>query len=411
MAVVVAALGYFVDIYDLILFGTIRNASLIELGFTTKAQLTAEGLYLFKCQMGGLLVGGIIWGVIGDKRGRLSVLFGSIITYSLANLANGAVETIDQYAVCRIIAGIGLAGELGAGITLVSELMDKRTRGIATTIVAAFGLCGGIAAGLIGGGVPSIYEGAYWRTAYYIGGGLGLVLLLLRIGVVESGMFATTAATKVARGNFLSLFSSWRRVVRYFGLICVGVPIWYVIGILITFGDRVGAELGLAAPRPATALLCAYAGAALGDFGSGLLSQYLGSRRRAIAIFLAGTALSVTGYFLIGRTSSTAFYTMCGVVGFTAGYWAVFVTVAAEQYGTNLRATVATTTPNFVRGSGVLIALAWEWLAVPLGFVGAAVLVGALSLGVAVLGLIGLRETFGVDLDYVEPDDEPTAAR
>jgi MFS transporter, putative metabolite:H+ symporter len=410
MAVVVAALGYFVDIYDLILFGTIRNASLMELGYTTKAQLTAEGLYLFKCQMGGLLVGGIIWGVLGDKRGRLSVLFGSIITYSLANLANGAVDTIDQYAVCRVIAGIGLAGELGAGITLVSELMDKRTRGLATTIVAAFGLCGGIAAGLIGGGVPSIYEGAYWRTAYCIGGGLGLVLLLLRIGVVESGMFATTAATRVARGNFLSLFSSWRRVVRYLGLICIGVPIWYVIGILVTFGDRVGAELGLEPPRPATALLCAYAGAALGDVASGLLSQWLGSRRRALAIFLAGSALSVTTYFVIGGTSPTVFYTMCGVVGFTAGYWAVFVTVAAEQYGTNLRATVATTTPNFVRGSGVLLAMAWEWLAVPLGFVGAAVVVGAVALGVAVLGLLGLRETFGVDLDYVEPD-EPTAAR
>jgi putative MFS transporter len=400
--VIVAALGYFVDIYDLVLFGAVRKASLVELGYTTPEALTEQGLFLVNCQMSGLLLGGIIWGVLGDKRGRLSVLFGSIITYSLANLANGAVGSIEQYAACRVIAGIGLAGELGAGITLVSELMDKRKRGIATAIVAGFGLLGGIMAGIIGGGLPMISEGAYWRTAYYIGGGMGLALLVLRIGVVESGMFSTVRESNVTRGNFFALFQG-KRVLRYLGLIGVGVPIWYVVGILIFFSDRIGAELGVTpTPKPATALMLCYLGLAFGDIGSGLVSQWLGSRRRALWIFVIGTALSVVGTFTIGASSSTAFYAMCVVMGVFAGYWAVFVTVAAEQFGTNLRATVATTTPNFVRGSVVLLALGFEELMHPLGVVGAAIACGVFSVGIATIGMFALRETFGVDLDYVE---------
>ncbi len=402
LAVVVAALGYFVDIYDLILFGIVRKPSLVELGYTGPAALT-EGLFLLNCQMAGLLFGGVLWGVLGDKRGRLSVLFGSIITYSLANLANGAVDTIEQYAACRLIAGIGLAGELGAGITLVSELSDKRRRGISTAIVAGFGLCGGLVAGVVGGGLPMIYEGAYWRTAYYIGGGLGLALLVLRIGVVESGMFTSVRASKVARGNFFALFSSGKRALRYLALIAVGVPIWYVVGILIFFSDKIGGALGLhPEPRPATALMICYAGLAIGDIGAGFVSQWLGSRRRALFIFVAGTALSVVAYFTLGGLSLGAFYGTCALMGLFSGYWAVFVTVAAEQFGTNLRATVATTTPNFVRGSVVLLSLGFEEAIGPLGLVGAAAACGIFSIGIAVVGLGGLRETFGVDLDYVE---------
>ncbi|MGE0401162.1 MAG: MFS transporter [Kofleriaceae bacterium] len=401
LAVIVAALGYFVDIYDLILFGTVRKASLVELGYAGN-ELTDKGLLLFNMQMGGLIVGGILWGVLGDKRGRLSVLFGSIITYSLANLANGMVGSIESYAVCRLVAGIGLAGELGAGITLVSELTDKRRRGIATAIVAGVGICGGIAAGIIGGGMPALWEGAYWRHAYYIGGGMGIALLALRIGVTESGMFAKVAASSAARGNFFQLFTRGR-FVRYLGLIAVGVPVWYVIGILVTFGDRVGGSLGLhPEPRPATALMFAYAGCAAGDVISGLVSQWLGSRRRALAWFIGATAAGVVLYFTVGPTSSVAFYACCTLVGFTAGYWAVFVTSAAEQFGTNLRATVATTTPNFVRGSAVLLAIGFQALQDPLGPAGAAAAVGVVSIGVAIAGLISLRETFGVDLDFTE---------
>ncbi len=283
LAVVVAALGYFVDIYDLILFGMVRPPSLAALG-VAQADIRAEGAALLSAQMTGMLIGGICWGVLGDKRGRLSVLFGSITLYSLANIANGMCQTLDQYWWCRFIAGLGLAGELGAGVTLVSELMGRHARGIGTTLVAGIGVAGGLLAGLIGGAFPSVPH-PDWRVAYYIGGGLGLALLALRIGVAESGMFKTAAKqVEVSRGNFFALFSSRKRLTRYLAIILVGIPIWYAIGVPFTFANDIGAALGLSpAPVPATALFFCYGGASLGGFACGLLSQALRSRKRAIA--------------------------------------------------------------------------------------------------------------------------------
>ncbi|HSK03242.1 MAG TPA: MFS transporter [Kofleriaceae bacterium] len=409
LAVVVAALGYFVDVYDLILFGVVRTASLRDLGFTSRAELTEHGLFLLNMQMGGMLAGGVLWGVLGDKRGRLSVLFGSIALYSVANLANGFVESVESYAWCRLAAGIGLAGELGAGITLVSELMDRKARGIGTTIVATCGIFGGVIAGLVGGAIPGI--GVHWRTAYFIGGGMGLALLVLRIGVVESGMFARLARdSRVSRGNFFLLFTSWRRFGRYLAIIAVGVPVWYVMGILMAFSPELGAALGLAeAPSPATALFLAYAGGTAGDLASGLLSQRLRSRRAALAVFLSLTAAAVIAYFALGGTSLTVFYVVAVLGGIGIGYWAVFVSTAAELFGTNLRATVATTVPNFVRGSLVLLAIGFDVLRGPLGLIGAAIAVGVFALGVAFAGLATLRETFGVDLDFHEDEPAPPA--
>jgi MFS family permease len=405
LAVLVAALGYFVDIYDLILFGVVRGPSLKSIGITSPEAVLSTGVDLVNWQMGGMLVGGLVWGVLGDRHGRLSVLFGSIILYSLANLANGMVDTVGQYAACRFIAGIGLAGELGAGITLVSELLDKRQRGWGTTIVASVGISGGVAAGIVGGAIPAIYEGMYWRHAYYVGGGLGLALLVLRIGVVESGMYKDLVArgAGVARGNFFALFTRGERALRYVAVIAVGVPIWYAVGILIFFSPELGTALGVTpVPRPATALMVCYAGLAVGDLASGALSQILGSRRRALAIFLALTAAGVALYFTAGATSITWFYAACGFLGIATGYWAVFVTSASEQFGTNLRATATTTIPNFVRGSVVLITMSFEALRGPLGSVGSAIAVGAGCLALAVAALLVLDETYGKDLDFVE---------
>jgi MFS transporter, putative metabolite:H+ symporter len=395
LAVVVAALGYFVDIYDLILFGMVRGASLKDLGVT---DVTGQGIFLLNMQMGGMLVGGILWGVLGDKRGRLSVLFGSITLYSIANLVNGTVDTVDGYAWCRLFAGIGLAGELGAGITLVSELMPKHSRGIGTTIVAAFGISGGVAAGLVGGAFPGI--GVHWRTAYYIGGGMGLALLVLRIGVIESGMFAKALQQRVTRGNFFALFTDRKRLVKYLSIIAIGVPVWYVVGILMTLSPELGTALGLPAPpRAATALFLCYAGLAVGDLASGLLSHYLRSRRKALGIALTMTTLVVVAYFVVGGRSLTTFYVIAALGGFATGYWAVFVSTAAELFGTNLRATVATTVPNFVRGSLVLVTLGFTALK-DYGVVTAAAVMGAVSLGVAFVGLSKLPETYGTDLDF-----------
>ena len=395
LAVVVAALGYFVDIYDLILFGVVRKPSLAALGVAA-ADMQAVGERLLNYQMVSMLVGGVVWGVLGDKRGRLSVLFGSIITYSLANIANGMVDDVDTYAWLRFVAGLGLAGELGAGITLVSELMPAGARGWATTIVATVGIAGGVVASLVG-------DALAWRHAYYVGGGLGLALLALRLGVRESAMFAAVRTRAVARGRLTAVLWPPRRLRRYLSVIAVGVPIWYVVGILIFFSAEIGGALGLTPPpKPAEALRYCYLGLAFGDVLSGALSQALGSRRRAIAAFLALTAVGVTGYFTVGARSPTAFLAACLVTGLGAGYWAVFVTSAAEQFGTNLRATVATTAPNMVRAAVVPMTLGYKALRPRWGIVPGAIAIGAVTLAVALVALALLDETHGRDLDFEE---------
>ena len=402
LAVLVAALGYFVDVYDLILFAMVRGPSLAAL-HVPEAARTGEGIFLFNMQMGGMLVGGVLWGMIGDKRGRLSVLFGSITLYSLANLANGYCDSLEVYAACRLIAGIGLAGELGAGITLVSELMTPERRGLGTTLVAGVGVFGGVVAGLLGGALPAVWAGVDWRTAYYIGGGLGLALLALRVGLAESGMFQTAAKAPRARGNFFALFTDRGRLVRYAAIIAVGIPVWFVIGILFTFSKEIGGALGLSpVPSPATTLFWGYGGAGVGGLTAGFLSVHLRSRKKTIALFLAAVTVVSSVYFLVGGTSLTAFYAIAFAGGITTGYWAVFVSTSAELFGTNLRATVTTTVPNFVRGSLVPIALAFKLIAESSSYVSAAIAVGVFCVALAIVGLLALPETYGADLDYLE---------
>ena len=395
LAILVAALGYFVDIYDLILFSIVRIESLRDIGVPPE-EILSRGVLLLNMQMGGMLVGGLIWGVLGDKRGRLSVLFGSIVMYSLANLANGFVTTVPQYAVLRFIAGIGLAGELGAGITLVSEIMPAHTRGYGTMIVATVGILGAVVASLIG-------DAFDWRIAYFVGGGMGLALLVLRIGVAESGLFEGLRQTRAVRGDFVSLVTSPRTRGRYARVVLVGVPIWYVVGILITFSPEFGRAMAMSPlPQPGRAVMLCYIGLAIGDFASGALSQLLRSRNRVVGLFLVLTAAAVAAYFGAAHRSITVFYAVCLLLGIAAGYWAVFVTIAAEQFGTNIRATATTTAPNFVRGAVVLLTTLFEALRAPLGIRGSGMLVGAIALAVAFVSLYGLDETYGKDLDYVE---------
>ena len=396
MAILVAALGYFVDIYDLILFSIVRVSSLRGIGVADD-DLLSTGVLLLNMQMGGMLIGGVFWGVLGDKRGRLSVLFGSICLYSVANVLNGFVQSVEGYAVLRLIAGIGLAGELGAGVTLVSELMPRETRGYGTTIIATVGICGAVAAALVG----DLFD---WRTAYFIGGGLGIALLLLRIGVYESGMFdRLRAQAHVRRGNFLSLFATRDRARRYVCVILIGVPIWYAVGVLITFSPEFGRALGMAEPPSAgRAVLFAYVGLALGDVASGLASQLLRSRKKIVLAFLALTVVCVALYFTVAARSLTAFYAVCAALGFATGYWAVFVTIASEQFGTNVRATATTSVPNFVRGAVVLLTSAFQAATPALGVVGSGVAVGAVAIVVAFASLAALDETFAKDLDFVE---------
>ena len=403
LAVVVAALGYLVDIYDLILFSVVRTPSLRAIGVPAD-QLGDTGLLLLNVQMAGMLIGGILWGILGDKRGRLSVLFGSILMYSVANIANGFVTDVTNYALLRFVAGVGLAGELGAGVTLVMELLSPRMRGWATTAIAGIGICGA----LLAVGVAKI---APWYVAYWIGGVLGLLLLALRVGVLESGMFTRVRTSSVSRGNFLALFSSPRRALRYVAVVLVGVPVWYAIGILVTFSSEIARAMGMPAseiPDPAIAVAFAYGGLAVGDFGAGIASQLARSRKRALLGFCLANIAAVAFYFTIGKTSREAFYVGCLLLGIANGYWAVFVTVASEQFGTNLRATATTTAPNFVRGSLVLVSLLYVALrdrafgGVGVGEPMAAIVVGVIVIAISIVSLAAIEETYGKDLDFVE---------
>ncbi|MDX5346079.1 MAG: MFS transporter [Hymenobacteraceae bacterium] len=396
VSVIVAALGYFVDIYDLVLFSIVRIPSLKDLGVTEQSALLEQGVLLLNMQMAGMLLGGIFWGVLGDKKGRISVLFGSILMYSLANIANGFVTNIEAYAVLRFIAGVGLAGELGAGITLVSEVLPKEKRGYGTMVVATIGISGAILAGIVG-------EYFGWRTAYFIGGGLGLLLLVLRIGVYESGMFKNLQQAQVQRGNFLSLFTSRSRFVKYLKCILIGVPIWYVVGILITFSPEFGEVLQVTEPvTAAKAVSFCYIGLVFGDFASGYLSQRFRSRKSIVLSFLVLTGVFIGVYFMSQGVSKEWFYGLCVALGFASGYWAVFVTIAAEQFGTNLRATATTTVPNFVRGAVVPLTTAFIALKGSLGLIQSALFLGLLCLAVAVFSILTLEETYGKDLDYYE---------
>jgi MFS transporter, putative metabolite:H+ symporter len=396
LAIIVAALGYFVDIYDLILFAVIGRKSLRELGV---AEGNVEAMFadLLDKQMLGMLVGGVLWGILGDKRGRLSVLFGSIVMYSLANIGNGMLHTTEYYGLMRFVAGVGLAGELGAGITLVSEIMSKTARGWGTTVIAGVGVTGAIAAALID------RAGVQWSTAYYIGGVMGFALLLLRIGVRESGMFNAVKSQDVSRGNFLALFTSFDRFRRYMGVILCGVPVWYLIGILVNRAPKIAKDMGLAdAVVPGTAVMMAYIGLAVGDLASGVVSQLIRSRRKTVALFLGLSALGTLVYFLIASKSATLLYGACFAVGVGGGYWAVFVTMASEQFGTNLRSTVTTTAPNFVRGSLVLVSMGFAALEPHIGPWKSAMVLGVVTITIALLALLPLHETFGKSLDFVE---------
>jgi len=396
LIILVASLGYFVDIYDLILFSVVRVKSLKDLGVADENMLDV-GATIINSQMFGMLVGGILWGVLGDKRGRLSVLFGSIITYSLANIANGFATTVDQYTVIRFIAGVGLAGELGAGITLVAETMSKKNRGYGTMIVACVGLLGAVMAALIS-------DRYTWQTSYFIGGGMGLLLLSLRIGLVESGMFKeTTENENVQRGNFFMLFNNWPRFKKYLCCILIGLPLWYVVGVLITFSPEFGKALNSTGVLDAgKGIMYCYIGISVGDVVAGLLSQLLKSRRQVMLIFLLLTAVSVSIYLYSFGLTPEGFILLSLLLGFSSGYWATFVTIAAEQFGTNLRATVTTTVPNFVRGSLIVITNGFIFFKGKLGILEGAAVVGAICIIISLIALSQLKETFSKDLDYVE---------
>src|SRR6187397_1364635 len=400
LPVIVAALGYFVDIYDLLLFTIVRVPSLqgLNVDITNRAMIIAASTKVINWQMWGMLIGGIIWGIMGDKKGRLSVLFGSIILYSVANFLTGFVEDVQQYALARFVAGVGLAGELGAGITLVSELLPKNKRGVGTSMVAGIGLFGAVAAYF------TYKISGDWRLCYKIGAGLGVLLLFLRISVAESGMFKhVQQKATIVRGNFFMFFQDAKRFRKYILAILIGMPTWFVIGVLVNLSNQFAKDFyGENKIESGRAIMYAYAAIAIGDILVGLISQYFKSRKKALYLFYFFAIISGIYFFSGNIKNDTTMYAACAALGFSTGFWAIFVTMAAEQFGTNLRATAATTIPNMVRGALPLILLLFNWLQNFTGYVNAGLITGCLVMAISILATLFTEETFGKDLNYLE---------
>ena len=402
LPVLVAALGYFVDIYDLLLFGIVRVPSLRDLGLTAD-QISSVGTRILNGQMGGLLLGGILWGVLGDKRGRLSVLFGSILTYSVANLACVLIthvtfmDPVTYYTLMRFVAGLGLAGELGVSITLVSELLPARQRAIGTSLVAGIGILGAVVAFF----TVKLLD---WQLAFFTGGALGIALLMLRVGVIESGMFTQVKGqSSISRGNFLAFFTNRNRLSRYLKCIAIGLPTWFVIGVLATFSNEFGKAFGITqAVQPGLAILWSYVGLAVGDLASGLISHYLASRRKAVGLLMGLALMGYLVFLYSGIDTPFQLYGLCLFMGMGIGYWAMFVTIGAEQFGTNLRATAATTVPNMVRGLVIPMTLSYQALKPSLNVINAGAVVGLICFLLGFYAILTIPETHNRALDFLE---------
>jgi MFS family permease len=402
LPVLVAALGYFVDVYDLLLFTIVRQPSVLAVGSSLET-IIVDSAHIINWQMSGLLIGGILWGIIGDKKGRLKVLFGSILLYSVANILTSFVQNVDQYAYCRFIGGIGLAGELGAGITLVSEMLPKNKRGIGTSMVAGIGLFGAVFAYF------TFQYTKDWRLCYQIGGGLGVFLLILRVKVAESFMFESTKLENIQKGNFMMFLNNGKRFSKYIKAILIGLPTWFVIGVLVNYSNKFAtANYGENLIDSGRSIMFAYIGIATGDLVIGYVSQYFKSRKKALLVFYILNTLGMVLFFSALNNSDDRMYAICGFLGFSTGYWAIFNQMAAEQFGTNLRATAATTIPNMVRGALPLINFLFlDILQKSLGWtiIQSGILTGAIVMGITLIAFVFTEETFHKDLDYLEHDN------
>ena len=395
--VIVGALGFFVDVYDLLLFSIVRKPSLASFHLSPDAILH-EGEWIISLQMFGLMIGGFFWGVMGDKKGRLSVLFGSILLYSLATIANGMAQNVFQYSITRFIAGLGLAGELGASITLVCEMLPKEKRGIASSVIASVGVLGAISAFI----VFKLFND--WRICYYIGGGMGLLLLFLRMGIFESSMYDELTNTDIPKGNIWMLFNNRSRFFRYIKGVAIGLPVWYIIGILITFSDKFGKELGVTEViEPGKAIMYQYVALCFGDLSAGIISNLIKSRKKTLFIFFGILAIFMVTYFTMQNGTAERTYWLCAGLGFGSGISVLYITMSAEQFGTNLRATTAISIPNVVRGLLPLIIFMFKGVRDLVGnYITGGWITGVFILLLAIVAAFYTKETYGREMNYLE---------
>jgi len=395
LPVIVAALGYFVDVYDPLVFNIVRVPSLTELGLNEE-QISKIGSRILNFQQAGLLIGGIFWGILADKRGRLSVLFGSIITFSIANIACGFVQNPEMYAWLRFIAGLGLAGELGAGITLVSEILPKHLRGYGSSIIAGVGMAGAVVAYQ----TVSFFD---WRTTYFVGGGLGFALLLLKISVLESSIYTKTKEGNTTKGNFLSLFSNSILLKKYLKCLGMGLPTYFVIGLLGTFGNEFGAALGIDEEiKSGRCVMYVFIGSVIGDLVSGPFSHLIHSRKKAIGTMVFISLIACTFYLTGNIKTASAFYNTCILLGFSIGFIPLFLQVTSEQFGTNIRATATSTVANFVRATTLITLPVYQNLKGSLGVLHSALAIGIVYFTVTFASIYFTEETIDKELDFVE---------
>jgi MFS family permease len=395
LAIIASALGFFVDLYDIIILSIVRSKSLLELG-VPETELLSKGVFLINVQMVGMLIGGFVWGIIGDKMGRLSVLFGSIILYSTATFANAYAPNFEIYLLLRFLAGVGLAGELGAAITLVTEQMPQKYRGIGPAIIGGSGMLGAIVGAYIGGKYT-------WQFTYQLGGGLGFALLILRLGVLESGLFNAMKDKTSNKGNLRLLFKNKDYIIKYVSICVLGFPVWYVNGVVMTFTPEIAKAWGMTEiPSVSTVFTYYFIGLTFGDLTGGFVSQYLKSRKKAIRLYLSMYAVAAVVFFMVGNQSLTLYYGLLLFLGFCVGYSIVLLTLAAEQYGTNIRATVTTSSLNILRATVIPQTLLFGFLSPYIGIVNSAMVVGVLAILLAFWGLSNLEETFHKDLNYTE---------
>ncbi len=395
LAIIASALGFFVDLYDIIILSIVRSKSLLELGIP-ETELLSKGVFLINVQMVGMLIGGFVWGIIGDKMGRLSVLFGSIILYSSATFANAYAPNFEIYLLLRFLAGVGLAGELGAAITLVTEQMPQKYRGIGPAIIGGSGMLGAIVGAYIGGKYT-------WQFTYQLGGGLGFALLILRLGVLESGLFNAMKDKTSNKGNLRLLFKNKDYIIKYISICVLGFPVWYVNGVVMTFTPEIAKAWGMTEiPSVSTVFTYYFIGLTFGDLTGGFVSQYLQSRKKAIRLYLSMYAVAAVVFFMVGNQSLTLYYGLLLFLGFCVGYSIVLLTLAAEQYGTNIRATVTTSSLNILRATVIPQTLLFGFLSPYIGIVNSAMVVGVVAILLAFWGLSNLEETFHKDLNYTE---------
>lgn len=404
LLILVASLGYFVDAYDLIIASVVRSSAIVELGLAqvgTPEHTKYAQLFEY-VQSAGILLGGIIFGVYSDKKGRKKALYYSIAIYSIANILNGLLSASvpfvgTVYCILRFICGFALAAELSIGIVMISETMKAKHRGYGTMIVVSFGILGAVLAAVL-----FEFIGIHWQTLYLIGGIAGVLLLIFRFSVKETNPFLDLENQESERGSWVMIFKNRRLLKILFNAILLGFPIYFFISIPIKFATDYGKELGLTI-KGTIPIIVFYIAMSVSDIIANYLCQLFENRKKVLYFYLGLCTISVfLLHFYPPTTPEQYFYLFSPLMGFASGYWALLITFTNEQIGTNIRSTYTTAVPNVVRSLFIPIQLLLTVLQPTFGTSTSVFYIGVLAVILALLGLYSLKETWGKNLKFID---------